>query len=185
MKDQVFNVPNILTFFRLALIPVTLFLIASEHMMWALGAFVTACFTDVLDGWIARRHALTTRLGTWLDPFADKLMAVCVVIAFMLRGILPWFVMVVLFLKELLMLVGGAIILKNGNVTPSNRYGKFAALLLNVSIGAGFFYQYWYPYYLWAIYVAMVFVLFAFFQYARLNWHLLFGKSKKSVDEEE
>ena len=184
MSDKNINLPNILTFMRLLLIPVTIVLILQDEMVWAFAVFIAACLTDLLDGYIARKYNKMTKLGTWLDPLADKLMAVSVIVVFTIEGILPWFVMAVVFVKELLMLIGGFIVLRKGSVTPSNKYGKIAALILNISIASGFMYQYWSPWYLYATYIALVAVVVAFIQYAIVNGHLVFEKKEKGEDEE-
>lgn len=184
MRDKNLNLPNILTFIRLLLIPATIALILQDQMIWAFVVFLVACLTDLLDGYIARTFNKMTRLGTWLDPLADKLMAVSVIVAFTIRGILPWFVMAIVFIKELLLLIGGFIVLRKGGATPSNKYGKIAALILNISIASGFMYQYWSPWYLYATYVALVFVVVAFIQYAIVNGHLVFEKKEKGEDKE-
>ena len=71
------TVPNLLTLFRIVLVP--FFLVASMRSMWTLAfvLFVTAALTDVLDGHIARRFNQRSRLGAILDPAADKTMMVC------------------------------------------------------------------------------------------------------------
>ena len=107
-KEKIINLPNILALIRLLLVPVVVWLIFQERMITAMFVFLAACLTDLLDGYIARRYHLITQLGTFLDPMADKLMAVFVIIAFTAKGILPLAVTIVIFAKELLMLVGGS-----------------------------------------------------------------------------
>ena len=183
MSDNYLNVPNALTVLRILMIPVTAVLIFRDSMIWALAVFLLACGTDLLDGYLARKYHLTTKLGIWLDPLADKLMAVSVIVTFTIRGILPPFVMIVVFAKEFLMLLGGVIILGRGHVTPANKFGKIAALLLNISIGSGFLYEYLSPYYLYATYVALAAVIVAFVQYAAKNGHLIFEKKPSAREE--
>ena len=185
MSNKVWNVPNVMTFIRLALVPVTVWLILEGHMMWALASFLIACATDLLDGYIARKYNQTTKLGIWLDPLADKLMAVAVIVTFTIcpEHIFPPVVMIVVFVKEFLMLLGGLIILGRGSVTPSNKFGKAAAFLLNTCIASGFLYEYLAPYYLWATYLALVLVVVAFIQYAALNAHLIFEKKGEEKEE--
>ena len=81
-KEKIINLPNILALIRLLLVPVVVWLIFQERMITAMFVFLAACLTDLLDGYIARRYHLITQLGTFLDPMADKLMAVFVIIAF-------------------------------------------------------------------------------------------------------
>lgn len=187
MSQKNFNLPNILTFLRLAMVPVTVCLILSDQTIAAFAVFLAACLTDLLDGYIARKYNLTTKLGIWLDPLADKMMAVAVIVCFTIEGILPLAILIIVFAKEFLMLLGGFIILRKGHVTPSNKFGKIAALLLNISIASGFLHEYWYPYYLYATYVAVAAVLVAFVQYAIVNGHLLFekGPKEKKAGEEK
>ena len=146
MKEKTLNVPNILTVIRLVLIPVVVVLMAEGELIIAFVFFLAACLTDLLDGYIARHYNQITKLGMWLDPLADKLMAVSVLITFTVTGVIPLFVVVIIGIKELLMLLGGALLLKKGIVVPSNKYGKIAAFLLNIAIAAAFFHEYWAPF---------------------------------------
>lgn len=184
---QVWNIPNILSMIRLLLVPPTVALIVLNKMVPALILFLVACATDLLDGWIARHYNMKTVLGTWLDPLADKLMAICVLVSFTLveAQILPWYVTLAILLKEMLMLIGGIFVVYNGYATPSNRWGKLAALVLNVCIGAGFLYEYFTPWYLYATYVALVLVWAAFIQYAIKNMPMVFHKNTQSGADEE
>ena len=181
--EKWFNIPNILTFFRFALIPLVIILVVQNKMIWALAAFLIACITDLLDGFIARKYNLISKLGIWLDPLADKCMALAVLITFTFCRIVPFWVTVVILAKEVLMLLGGFFALRNGHSTPSNKYGKIAAFILNVSIAAGFLCNLLYPWYLYAIYVALAATLIAFAQYAIKNVHLCFEKAPSKEDK--
>ena len=68
------NVPNVLSLIRLLLVPVYLILFVRGQKTAALVVFAAACFTDLLDGRIARKYNLITDLGKLLDPVADKVM---------------------------------------------------------------------------------------------------------------
>ncbi|MGI6665590.1 MAG: CDP-alcohol phosphatidyltransferase family protein [Christensenellaceae bacterium] len=175
-KETIFNLPNLLALLRLLLVPVVVGLILSDKMVAALSVFLTACLTDILDGFIARKYGLITKLGTWLDPLADKLMAISVIVCFTYKGILPLFVMIIIFTKEMLMLLGGLIAVQKGAATPANIFGKIASFVLNVAIASGFLYQYLSPYYLWVTYGALVCSIIAFVQYAVKNKSLIFDK---------
>lgn len=95
------NLPNVITFSRLAL-SLALFALMSLNRAWWLCAamFVFAVLTDVLDGWIARKYQLITQLGRIMDPFADKFITGGVFV-FLLpyaekSGVVPWMVITVL-----------------------------------------------------------------------------------------
>ena len=96
-----------LTMLRFALVPVTTIFIYFGMLIPALAAYIVACATDLLDGYIARRYHLITEEGVLLDPLADKLMSVFAVIAFTVTGVLPTFVLVVIIIKEGIMVAGG------------------------------------------------------------------------------
>lgn len=183
-KKEIFNVPNILSMIRLCMIPATVILIVYDRLLWGLAVFITAELTDLLDGYIARKHNLITKLGSWLDPLADKLMALAVLITFFTKGIVPPVVLAVVLIKELLMIIGGAIVVKRGYATTANVYGKVAGLMLNLAIGSGFMHFIWAPYDQYAMYAATVFVVVAFVQYAVKNISVILNKEKnKEADE--
>ena len=175
MKNFARHIPNILSVIRILLIPVTVMLILKGTMTPALIVFLIACFTDLADGHIARKYNFISRTGMWLDPLADKLMAVSVLVTFAVRDIIPLFVVITIFAKELLMIIGGMIVVSKKRNAPANKFGKFASFLLNTAIGTGFFYLKWSPWYLYGVYVALAFAVFAFVQYAVKNWKLMFA----------
>lgn len=122
------NLPNMLSLFRLILVPVfVLVFFSGESPLWALGIYVVASATDVLDGCIARRYHLVTKLGRILDPLADKMMGATVLICICIRGIVPWWAAAIFVIKELSMMCGGLFLYrKHQDVPPSNILGKAA-----------------------------------------------------------
>ena len=166
------------------LIPVVLTYIRKKKLIVAFFFFIAACITDVIDGFIARKCNMQSRLGTWLDPLADKLMALCVLLAFTRLHIFPPIVPIIIFSKEMIMLICGAIAIKNGHTVPSNIVGKIAAFMLNTCIASGFLHEYLYPYYIWATYVTLGFVLVAFVNYAIKYGHCCFEKAPGSREAE-
>ena len=122
---KVFNVelkmtiPNALSIFRLLLLPVfaALYLMSKERpelLYWSFGILVLSGLTDSLDGIIARRFNQISDLGKMLDPVADKITQVVVVIclAMRFRELIP--LVVICFLKELAQAVGGLCLRKKG-----------------------------------------------------------------------
>lgn len=93
--------PNVLSLLRLIGVPVFVWLILAEHDGPALVVLVVAGFTDYLDGKIARRFHLESRLGALLDPAADRLYIVATIVCLALRGILPMWVVIALVAREL------------------------------------------------------------------------------------
>lgn len=100
----VWTLPNLLSAVRLALIPVFLWLVLGpEADGWALGLLVVSGVTDWLDGWLARRWGQTSVLGQVLDPVADRLYILAVVVGLALREVIPWWLAVSLPLRDALM----------------------------------------------------------------------------------
>ncbi|RMZ73256.1 phosphatidyl synthase [Pyrenophora seminiperda CCB06] len=87
--EQIYNLPNILTFSRLIATPVVGYLIVHNHHLYAFSLFVYAAFSDLLDGWIARRWNLQTVIGSVVDPMADKFLMTTLVTCLAVNGSLP------------------------------------------------------------------------------------------------
>lgn len=127
------TLPNIITILRILLIPVYLFFFYSSlenNVLFAGIIFILAGISDVLDGYIARKYDLTSDLGALLDPVADKLMTFAILISFTTKGIIPPWILMAIGIKELMMILGGAILylFKEKQVLPSNQFGKVATL---------------------------------------------------------
>src|SRR6188474_1719347 len=94
------NLPNLLTFGRILMIPAVLVLLdrgAPRDCYWAAWVYALAAITDLLDGWLARRQGLVSVLGKFLDPLADKLLVAAVLVWLVSMGrIAAWTVVVLL-----------------------------------------------------------------------------------------
>ena len=130
MKREILNIPNILSFIRLLLVPVYWVAYFSWSVWWAFGIFAIASLTDVADGIIARRFNLVTRLGKVLDPFADKLMQVSAMLSVVIDGKLHIAFAIIITVKELYMIVCACILYGRKVVVYSNVYGKLATVFM-------------------------------------------------------
>ncbi len=104
------NLPNALTIFRILLIPVFLILLLYNHRNGAFGAFLAAGITDALDGLVARLLGQQTKLGAYLDPVADKLLLSSAFVVLGAKGELPLWLAVTVIARDLLILLGFAIL---------------------------------------------------------------------------
>jgi cardiolipin synthase len=101
---RVWTIPNVLSFLRLLGVPLFLWLVlVPEADGWALGVLMLSGITDYLDGYLARRLHQTSRLGQILDPVADRLYILAVVIGLALRDIVPWWFAIILPLRDALL----------------------------------------------------------------------------------
>ncbi|MTI65120.1 MAG: CDP-diacylglycerol--glycerol-3-phosphate 3-phosphatidyltransferase [Firmicutes bacterium] len=133
------NIPNFLTTIRFILIPIFIAIFYSpmkNNIVIATYIFILAGITDVLDGYIARKYDMITKFGTVLDPLADKLMLITVLICFTDANFLPIWVILVVGLKEITMILGGIFLYYCGDKTviPANKYGKVATVSFYIAI---------------------------------------------------
>jgi cardiolipin synthase len=137
-RNNLKHLPNLLTTFRLLLVPVYFFVFFSgipHHMMWGFGIFLLAGLTDILDGYLARKFKLVTELGIILDPLADKLMMLSVILSLVISGVIQWWLAVLVFLRDLGMIVGGALLAVGGHQPiPADRWGKATTFFFYVAI---------------------------------------------------
>ncbi len=104
LTTRVWTLPNMISFVRLLGVPVFLWLVLGpEADAWALVLLMVSGVTDWLDGWLARRLGQSSRLGEILDPVADRLYILAVVVGLALREIIPWWVAIILPLRDLLL----------------------------------------------------------------------------------
>ena len=103
-SDRVWTLPNLLSALRLAGVPVFLWLVLGpEEDGWALALLMVSGLTDFLDGWLARKLDQQTVVGQILDPVADRLYILAVVVGLALRDIIPWWMAISLPLRDALM----------------------------------------------------------------------------------
>ena len=119
---------NWLTVLRIVLIPVFVTLLVYRKLGLALIVFFTAAATDCLDGWVARRHGLASRLGAFLDPLADKLLLISSFVALTYLKALPFWITAVVFSRDVMLIVGAVLIhMVGGRIYPRpTRAGKLA-----------------------------------------------------------
>jgi cardiolipin synthase len=131
VSSRIFTVPNILSFVRLALVPVFLVLIILGEDVLALVVLVVSSATDFLDGVLARRLDQVSRLGQLLDPAADRLFIFATIIGLAVRGIVPWWLVAVIVGRDVLLLVLGIVLANFGyGPLPVHHLGKIATFCL-------------------------------------------------------
>lgn len=88
-RENIYTIPNILTFSRLIVAPIIGYLVLHDYHAWAGGLFAYAAVTDLVDGYIARRWKLQTVMGTVIDPMADKTLMTILTVCLAIKGSLP------------------------------------------------------------------------------------------------
>lgn len=123
------NLPNKLTMFRVVLIPFfVLFMLVPINSVdkWiALGIFIVASLTDLLDGKIARKYNLVTNFGKFMDPLADKLLVCSALICLVALSKIPAWIVIVIIAREFIISGFRLIASDNGVVIAASYWGKF------------------------------------------------------------
>jgi len=139
--EKSFNIPNLLTLLRIALLPAVVMCFRTGDSLGALALYVIAMLTDAMDGWIARRLNQITTLGKLLDPVADKLSLITLLWLFASDGqISSWLLMIVL-IKETILIVGSVAALRHGIVVHALPIGKVTTVTFIFSMIARFLAQ--------------------------------------------
>ena len=133
------QVPNILSFIRLFLVPIFIisFFVIDKYV--ALGVFIIASITDVVDGYIARHFNAMTEFGKILDPFADKLMKMAALISLTIVNLIPIWVTVLMITCDLAMIISGLCIYKKKITIQSNWIGKAGTFIISLGVVLSFF----------------------------------------------
>ena len=132
--ENIWNAPNVLTMLRLALIPVFVALFAAGHDKLALLTFVIASLTDLLDGYLARKHHQITAFGKLMDPLADKLMVMAALVCFTYRGIVHPAVSIIILAREFLVTGLRMLATSSGRVIAADIWGKLKTVSQDVGI---------------------------------------------------
>lgn len=130
------NIPNGLSFLRIVLCGVFVYLFLKDQYTAALVIFAAAFFTDILDGYLARHFQWITPLGKLLDPAADKLLVLSALLCILLKKEEPFYkvLFTVVLVKEGLMIAGGLYMLRRKTVVKADFAGKVASGLFGAGI---------------------------------------------------
>lgn len=136
-EDRIFTIPNILSMFRIVLIVPMIIFFINYNYIGAIACIVVSGLSDMLDGMIARKFNQISKLGKILDPIADKLTLVAVIICIGLLIPSVRLIVIILAAKDILMLLGGAYLIHRGITPPAAKwYGKAATVIFYLSVTA-------------------------------------------------
>ena len=170
-KCKLKNIPNLLTVFRLLLIPVMLYYLFTDNLKIALIIYVLASATDVIDGYIARKFDMITNIGKILDPLADKLLQFAALIGLWYSKIIPLWILVVFFCKEIIMGIGCfKLMLKDNVIVQAKWFGKVSTCTFFLAIIVSMLSRYFdvlTPYPVLLMIIALAMAVFALIMYLR------------------
>ena len=162
------HVPNILTILRFILIPFIVLYIVQEQYLLALLFLIISGLTDVLDGFIARKFNFITNFGKLIDPLADKTTQLAILVTLSLKDIIPFWILIVVFVKECLMIAGASFLYGKELVVSSKWYGKLATVVFYIAIACSFAIHYFnldMSFDTYIYYFALAVTIFSLFMY--------------------
>ena len=180
-KKSIFNLPNTLSFFRIGCIPLIvgfLFFPRKTTSFLAALVFALASISDLLDGFVARRHQLVTTFGQFLDPLADKLIVSAALIMLIPLDRVPAWMVVVIIGRELAIMGLRSVAGSEGKVITADHLGKQKMVLQTVAIlGLLLHYDYYgvnfHAVGMFFLWLAVIITLWSGFNYFRNFWHVL------------
>jgi CDP-diacylglycerol--glycerol-3-phosphate 3-phosphatidyltransferase len=131
------KIPNILSFFRILLIPFIIFFIFnsdSKSSIWAFLLFLIAAFTDYLDGFIARTTDSITEFGKRLDPIADRLLIISSLIGLLMIERISLIGTIIVVARDIFTAIGYLFLMTKGKYLAVSIFGKISTLVLMISI---------------------------------------------------
>lgn len=138
-KKEIFTIPNLLSLFRLLLIPVYIIIYlnarnAADYYI-AAGILAVSCITDLIDGKIARKYNMISNLGKILDPLADKATQFALILCIAHNHPILWYLVALFVIKEGFQLIAGGISLHNGKMLKGALFsGKLCTTVLFISL---------------------------------------------------
>jgi CDP-diacylglycerol--glycerol-3-phosphate 3-phosphatidyltransferase len=185
---SIFNLPNSLTLFRVACIPVLVLLLFFPHKATSFVAalvFALASISDLLDGFLARRQQLVTTFGKFLDPLADKLIVSAALIMLIPLGRAPAWMVVVIVGRELAITGLRSMAVSEGKVISADELGKKKMVFQIVAIlGLLLHYEYFginlHAVGMFFLWLAVILTLWSGFNYFRRFWDVLEENASKS-----
>ena len=128
------HIPNALTIVRFFIIPFIIYYLVKDEYLATFIMLTLSGLTDVLDGAIARKFNLITNFGKLFDPLADKLTQISILCTLVVKGIIPLWILIIVFLKEACMVAGASFLYGRDLVVSSKWYGKAATVLFYLAI---------------------------------------------------
>lgn len=138
-KKEILTIPNLLSLFRVLLIPVYVIIYLKAtlplHYYIAGGILVISCMTDLIDGKIARHFNMVSTVGKVLDPFADKVTQLTLIICLAIRYRILWIIVGIFIIKEGFQTIAGLLTLRQGKMLTGSLFsGKLCTVVLFLSL---------------------------------------------------
>jgi CDP-diacylglycerol--glycerol-3-phosphate 3-phosphatidyltransferase len=138
-KKKIFNLPNSITLLRICVIPVLFLILLSPGRTLSLFiaiVFIIAALTDLIDGYIARRYGMVTKIGKFLDPIADKIIVSTAMILMIPIGHIPAWIVAIIIIRDIAVNGVRSIASSDDSVVSASKLGKLKTLSQNIALSA-------------------------------------------------
>ncbi|HPS56730.1 MAG TPA: CDP-diacylglycerol--glycerol-3-phosphate 3-phosphatidyltransferase [Spirochaetota bacterium] len=190
------NLANFLSYSRIILIPLFIYLLAVNDLMLALIVFAIASITDFFDGWVARRFNQESEFGKFIDPIADKFLVIASLIAIIwldpyFRGYDSWMIVVIAG-RDVLITVMRWLAIRKGRSLRTSRFGKFKTAFQMISIVLILMIYMERKFHLfdthvsvpyWIMLAVTIMTALSGVRYIVTNWQLFFPEKEKSDEQ--
>jgi CDP-diacylglycerol--glycerol-3-phosphate 3-phosphatidyltransferase len=195
LKEDALNLPNILTMFRIVMIPVVMLMLQEgtpAMNFWAGWVYTFATITDALDGYLARKRGLVSVLGKFLDPLADKLLVMATLVLMVGMGRVPAWIVVIILARELSISMLRMIASSEGVVIAAGEGGKAKTALQMVAVlflmlHHSYLIDFWFAEWtvdfnlagLWLLYLSVFFAITSAGEYVKLFVEAVDAKNQR------
>ncbi|MCL1865716.1 MAG: CDP-diacylglycerol--glycerol-3-phosphate 3-phosphatidyltransferase [Spirochaetes bacterium] len=194
LSGDKFNLPNMISYLRIILIPFIIYFLkmkSVEYLIYSLVLFMFASFTDLVDGWIARKLKQESEFGRFIDPIADKFLVIASLFAIITIDpyfeILDYWMIIIIAGRDILITVMRILAIKKEKQLQTSNFGKFKTafqmlsiviiIMIYMSKRSGFFVTHEsVPYYIMLAVTLMT--AFSGVRYIITNWQLFFPEKK-------
>lgn len=135
LRKEIFYISNLLSLSRFLLLGITVFFLMREELLLALLFIFLIWISDLMDGYFARSRNEISELGKIIDPVADKVSIITIVFVLLIKGIIPFWYVLITVARDLLILIGGLYLKSNRNIVlQSNWLGKIAVFTIGLTL---------------------------------------------------
>ena len=173
MEEFMKHIPNVLTIVRFILIPFIVYFAVKEQYIITTIILLISGITDILDGVIARKFHFITDFGKLMDPLADKATQVATLVVLVMQNIIPFWILVVVIIKEFIMVAGASFLYGKETVVFSKWYGKLSTVLFYIAIFSSLLIKYFnFPFNFanYIYYLAVAVTIFSLIMYFKAFW---------------
>lgn len=135
MRKEIFYISNLISLSRFLLLGLTVFFLMRDELIYTLVFIFLIWISDLLDGYFARSRNEISELGKIIDPVADKICIITIVIVLLIKGIIPFWYVLITIVRDVLILAGGLYLKSSRNtVLQSNALGKIAVFTIGLTL---------------------------------------------------